>query len=188
MALNLTSKADFKSYAGIKSTNSDDIIDFLIPKVSELVKQYCRRTFVDHWSTAKVEYSNGGFKDFILQETPLIAVASVEQSLDYGQTWTTLAQYDYWVPNGDVITCTGTGVFPQYLRGYKITYTGGFEDVPGDLEIAVLDIINYYMKNDSAVHTHKNANPNTMQVEYISNTQFPAHIKRVLDNYKADYQ
>lgn len=188
MALNLTSKADYKAYAGIKSTNDDAIIDFLIPRISQLVKVYCRRTFVDHWDTPLVQYSDGGFDNIILTETPVINIATVEYSADYGQTYTVLPEYEYWVKDGDLLRATDNrGIFRKAVKGYRVTYTGGFEDVPGDLEVAVLDIINYYMKNDSAIHTHKSANPNSMQVEYISNTQFPAHIRRVLDFYKTDY-
>jgi hypothetical protein len=53
--------------------------------------------------------------------------------------------------------------------------------------MAVMDLITYYRKNDSAVHTHKMANPNSMQVEYIASSNFPAHIKRILDQYTADF-
>lgn len=188
MALNLTTKADYKAYAGIKSTNQDTIIDSLIPKVSDLVKSYCRRTFVDYWNTPKVQTFDGDVKTFILAETPIVAIASVQVSEDYGQTYRDLVEYEEWVQDGDTVrSLYTTGYFPKLIKGYKVTYTAGYEDVPGDLEVAVMDIISYYMKNDSGVHTHKMASPNTMQVQYISDTQFPAHIKRVLDLYMADY-
>ena len=47
---------------GISSTNSDAEIDFLIPKVSDLVKTYCRRTFIDYYDESKTEVFDGGFK------------------------------------------------------------------------------------------------------------------------------
>ncbi len=53
MATDLVTKAEYKTYMGISSTNSDTEIDFLIPKVSDLVKSYCRRTFVDYYISAK---------------------------------------------------------------------------------------------------------------------------------------
>jgi hypothetical protein len=187
MALNLTTKADYKSYVGIKSTNDDAIIELLIPKVSQLVKTYCRRTFVDYWDTPKVEVFDGGLNSVLLKEPPVVQVQSVQVSKDYGQTYTDLVQYTDWVVQGDEVRSLSPGGFEKLINGYKVTYTAGFEDVPGDIEVAVMDIISYYLKNDAAVHTSKNSNPNSMQVQYITGSHFPAHIKRVLDLHVADY-
>ena len=188
MGLNLTTKADYKTYAGIKSTNDDAAIDFIIPKVSDLVKNYCNRTFVDYWETPKVEIFNGGVKSFILAETPIVAITTVQGSTDYGQTYTNLTQYKEWVQeDSTVLSLDATGYFPKLIKGYKVTYTGGYADVPGDLEIAILDLVSYYRKANSAVHSTRDMSPNTTQITYVSGTNFPAHIKRVLDLYKADY-
>ena len=188
MGLNLTTKADYKTYAGIKSTNEDAIIDFIIPKVSDLVKTYCNRTFVDHWETPKIEIFNGGVKKFILAETPVANITSVQGSVDYGQTWTNLTQYIEWVKEDDtILSLDASGYFPKLIRGYKVTYTAGYNDTPQDLEVAVLDLITYYRRHDSAIHSSKSPGTNSVQIEYISTTSLPAHIRRVLDLYKADY-
>ena len=188
MGLNLTSKADYKAYAGIKSTNEDAAIDFIIPKVSDLVKNYCGRTFVDHWETPKTEIFNGGVKRFILAETPLVNITSVQGSTDYGQTWTDLVQYTEWVQEDDtVLSLNASGYFPKWTRGYKVVYTAGYNDVPADLEMAVLDLVTYYRRHDSAVHSSKNVGSNNVQIEYISTTSLPAHIRRILDLYRADF-
>lgn len=188
MALNLTTKADYKTYVGIKSTNEDAIIDFIIPKVSELVKTYCRRSFVDYWDVPKTEFFKGGVSKFILDETPIVNISSVQQSLDYGQTWTNLVQYTDWVLDDySILSLNTTGYFPELINGYKVVYTGGYNDVPNDLEIAVLDLITYYRKNDGAIHSAKAAGSNSVQIEYITTTSLPAHIRRVLDQYVADY-
>jgi hypothetical protein len=188
MGLNLTTKADYKTYAGIKSTNDDAAIDFIIPKVSDLVKSYCNRTFVDYWETPKVEIFNGGVKEFILAETPVVAISSVQGSTDYGQTYTALTQYTEWVLQDNMIlSLDASGYFPKLIKGYKVTYTAGYNDVPNDLELAILDLISYYRKANSAVHSTRDMTPNTAQITYISSTNLPAHIKRVLDLYRADY-
>ena len=188
MGLNLTTKADYKTYAGIKSTNEDAVIDFIIPKVSELVKNYCNRTFVDYWDSPKTEIFNGNVKSFILAETPVATITSVQYSTDYGQNWTNLTQYTDWVKENDTILSLSTdGYFPKLIRGYKVVYTAGYDDVPPDLEIAVLDLITYYRRHDSAIHSPKSPGSNTMQVEYVISTNLPAHIRRVLDLYRADY-
>lgn len=189
MAANLITRAEYKANAGINSTNQDAEIDSLIPKISQLIKTYCRRSFVDYFDEPKIETFNGGFDRLILKETPVVSVSAVEVSEDFGKTYKDLREYEDFVVEEDtdsVVAINSMG-FPKLLKGYKVTYFAGFEKVPEDLKLAALDMISYYMKNDSSVHTHKNANPNTMQVEYISNTQFPAHIRRVLDHYAADY-
>ena len=187
MALNLTTRADYKTYAGIKSTNEDGIIDFLLPKVSQLVKTYCRRTFVDYMDTDKVEVFTGGYDTLILTETPVVSIASVQYSADYGQTYTALTEYTDWVLDNDKILSLATTGFKRAAKGYKVTYRAGYDDVPNDIELAVLDLISYYRRNDGAIHSAKSPGSNSVQIEYISTTSLPAHIRRVLDQYVADY-
>jgi hypothetical protein len=73
------------------------------------------------------------------------------------------------------------------INGYKVSYFAGYEVVPEDLRLAVLDLVTYYRKNDGAIHSTKAPGTNAVQIEYISTTSLPAHIKRVLDFYVADY-
>jgi hypothetical protein len=187
MGLNLTTRADYKTYAGISSTNQDTIIDALIPRVSDFVKNYCKRTFVDNWETAKVEIFDGGFDRIILAENPVRAISTVQYSIDFGQTFTTLTNYTDYVIDGYTVRSTLSSGFPYLLRGYKVTYTGGYEDTPQDLELAILDLLTYYIRNDSAIHSAKNIGSNTVQIEYITSSSLPIHIRRILDQYVADY-
>lgn len=190
MAANLITRAEYKTYVGITSTTSDAEIDLLITNISALVKTYCRQVFVDFFDEAKVEYfSGGGFDRYYLKEYPIVAVASVEYSIDYGATYTALTQYTDWVydPSITAVRAIGPLGFKDTVNGYRVTYTCGYETVPADLKMAVMDLVTYYRKNDSAVHTHKMANPNSMQVEYIASSNFPAHIKRILDLYTVDF-
>lgn len=189
MGLPLVTKAEYKAYAGISSINEDANIDILIPKVSALVKTICRRTFIDYYDDAKVEYFEGGVGFLPLSEYPVVSVASVEQSTDYGNTYTTLTAYtDYAVSKqNDQIVRIGSEPFPILTNGYRVTYTAGFEAIPEDLKLAVLDLIGYYIKNDMAIHSPKAPGTNSVQIEYVTTTNLPAHIKRVLDQYAANY-
>lgn len=188
MGLNLITKAEYKSYVGINSPNEDILIDSLIPKVSQLIKNYCRRTFVDYIDDPKVDQFNGG-EVLYLKEYPVVSVSSVEYSVDYGKTYVALAEYDDWVLNRaeDAIIPTSASIFQILVNGYKVTYTAGYESVPEDLKLAVFDLITYYRKNDSAIHSPKAPGTNSVQIEYITTTSLPAHIRRVLDLYVADY-
>jgi hypothetical protein len=187
MATNLVTKAEYKAYLGITSVNSDAELDFLIPKVSDLVKTYCRRTFIDYYDEAKIEVFDGGFKQIILKETPVVSVNSVAYSADYGKTYSNLVKFTDWVVRDDYVLSLNPGGFPEQINGYKVTYFAGYETVPADLKLAVLDLVEYYSKNNGAVHSTRDITPNTTQITYVASSNFPAAIKRVLDQYMADF-
>jgi hypothetical protein len=190
MATDLITKAEYKQYANITSTNFDTQLDFLIPKVSALIKAYCRRSFVDYVNDAKVEVSAGGYGSKIfLKESPLLAVSGVEYSEDYGNTYTDLVEFtDYAVDLEDSsIYNIPLANWTKLINGYRITYTAGYETLPADLKLAVLDLIKYYLNNDASVHSPKAPGTNSVQIEYITTSNLPAHIKRVLDLYKESW-
>lgn len=183
----LITKSDYKSYMGISSTNQDNVIDFLIPKVSALVKTYCRRTFNDYVSAPKSEYFNGGIPFYQVQEQPIISITGLFYSTDYGQTYTALEELvDFVVDENLILPINGTE-FPYVLKGYKLVYNAGFSPVPDDLTLAVYDLMSYYIKNDAAVNAIKRTNTTSMQIEYITDTALPSNIKRVIDLYISDY-
>ena len=189
MGLNLVTKAEYKAYVGINSTNSDAEIDSLIPKVSELVKNYCRRSFVDYVNDEKLELFSGGDR-FYLKEFPVDKILLLEYSNDYGQNYQELTEFTDWVldkSTDSILPINAQKLFAKAVNGYKVMYNGGFEKIPEDLKLAVMDLITYYIKNEGAIHNTKTPTSNTMQLEYITSTNFPAHIKRVLDLYVADY-
>jgi len=187
MGANLVTLQEYKTHTGITSTNQDAELNAIIPQVSELVKTYCRRSFIDYYDEAKTEIFNGGFKELLLKEVPVVQIISVSQSQNYGQTYEKLVKFTDWVQKDDQIISLSPQGFPEKINGYKVDYFAGYETVPADLKIAILDLMYYYMRSDSAVHSTKSISPNTMQVEYITNTGFPAHIKRILDMYMVDY-
>lgn len=187
MALNLVTLAEYKTYAGITSTKHDTIINFLIPRISQFVKNYCKRTFVDFVDTPRVEIQNGGTPYLLVDEPPILSITSLQYSTDYGQTYTTLTKFTDWVDDNNIIYPISDLEFPKKIRGYKITYSGGYNDVPTDLALAVLDMISYYRSNDGVVNAVKQTNSTSMQIEYISSTSLPAYIRRILDGYVLDY-
>ena len=187
MGLNLVTLAEYKAYVGITSSSQDTVINTIIPKVSELTKSICRRSFIDYVDDTKTETLSGGDTKLVLSEYPLLAVSSVEYSEDYGNTYVSLIEFtDYAVDNedGSIVAITSTG-FPKKVNGYKIAYNAGFSIILEDLKIAVLDLISYYLKSDMAVKSQRNAGSNTVQVEYITKNTLPSHIARVFDLYIA---
>ena len=191
MGLPLITRTEYKAYVGITSPNSDAVIDALIPKVSELVKNYCRRTFIDYVNDSKVETTSGGYgANLLLTEYPVISVTSVGWSEDYGQNYTDLVEFtDYVVEveKGYIVALSASGEWDKCLNGYQVTYTAGYETLPEDLKLAVMDLVTYYIKNDASVHSPKAPGTNSVQIEYITSSAFPAHIRRILDLYKASW-
>jgi len=190
MPSSLVTLAEYKAYVGITSTNQDTAISNIVPKVSDFVKNYCRRTFIDYVTVPKVEIASGGYgSSLFMSEYPLIAVASFQASVDYGQTYTTLVEFtDYVVDKetGTLLSLNEYG-FLKYINGYKITYTAGYQELPGDLKLAVLDLVTYYLKSDMTIHSTKSPGSNSTQIEYITTTALPSHIKRVLDLHMGSY-
>ena len=184
----LITLAEYKAYAGISSDTQDTAIKSIIPKASALAKSICRRTFVDYVNDAKTDVFASGADRVYLKEFPVLAISGVEYSADYGVTYTALTEFtDYVVDleNGLVHFPLWESV-PQLLNAYKITYTAGFEAVPEDLKVAVMDLVKYYLKQDSAVKSQRDAGSNTVQIEYITKNTLPSHIQRVFEIYLAD--
>lgn len=185
MGKNLITRAEYKAYAGLTSTNHDAEIDILVPKVSQFVKSYCRRSLVDFYEETKIEHFNGGTSTFILSETPVIQVIGVAISNTFGRTYTDLVEFADWVLDNDEIVPTTT-MWASKLKGYEVRYTAGYSETPEDLKLAVLDLVSYYRQNDGAVHSSKAPGTNSVQIDFITNVQLPAHIRRILDLYKSN--
>ena len=191
MAKALVTRKEYKDYIGINGTEQDDTIDSLIVSVSELVKSYCRRTFVDYVDDIRTEYFNGGLQRVYLAEYPVIQLLSVEQSIDYGQSYTELTEFtDYALDKetDSLVTLDSTEKFPYYINGYIVSYFGGYETIPEDLKLAIFDLISYYLKNDAVVKNLRVPTTQVMQLEYgPAATNFPSHIARVLNLYKSSW-
>lgn len=185
MGASLVTLTEVKTYLGINSTNQDGTINQLIPQVSEFVKNYCSRSFVDYVNDPKVNVVSGGDFYIYLDESPTISIQSVEYSTDYGVTYTALTDGTDFILDlqHDRLQVIGQSVFPKYINGYKITYYAGYETLPNDLKLSVLDLVAYYLKSDMAVKSAASPGKNSVAVEYIVTARLPAHIARVLDYY-----
>jgi hypothetical protein len=142
---------------------------------------------------SKVEVKSGGTKLY-LEEYPLLSVSNVEYSADFGASFISLVEFTDFVVDLEDSSISRTvwervgkvAEWPKAINGYKITYTAGFEAIPEDLKVACLDLISYYMKSDSAIHSNKAVGSNTLQIEYVTKATLPAHIARILNLYTAN--
>jgi hypothetical protein len=190
---NLIDIDTYKISEAIVSTKDDSRINSLIASVSQLVKTYCGNSIVDHYSSNKVEtFSiNWGTNLVQLTETPLVTIVSVEERDDYSSSYTTVPATEYFADTTlDVVyrvsTNGGKKNWPGGPAAVKITYKAGYPDCPADLQLAVIDLVTYYLKNEhKARQTMQGASiQNNTSSSQRDNVAFPDHIKRVLDLYK----
>lgn len=200
MSQDLITLEEYKEYRGVTSTDKDGKRTLLIRLCSKLVKNYCNRTFVDYVDVDKVEYFDARTDKVVLNETPVISVTHVKTSDDGGVTQTTLtvdsADKDgYFVDaeNDTIYTQVEDVPFLTYVdhphKSLEVSYRAGFvdgdgiADCPIDLKLAMFDLVQYYEDNEKnlqkAIASASVDNPAP-----VTSSDFPAHIKRVLDLYR----
>jgi len=75
----LTSRVNFKEYAGITSTDDDTLIDSLIDRASDNIETFCSRQFMSRDHTEK---HGGGSNSIILNNYPVTAI----ETISYGKS------------------------------------------------------------------------------------------------------
>ena len=198
---NLVTLQQYKDFAGLQGVQKDARINVIISSISQLVKSYCGTSFVDYYSSAKTEYFDilDPLTDRVmLDESPLVAVTSVQERTDQASSYVTLitensdssGKYEYIVDTvSDSIIrtqSTGTKYFPKGRKAVKVVYTAGYSATPADLRLALFDLIKYYLKDERKERmTIAGATvENQVSSSIAGNTGFPDHIKRILDMYK----
>ena len=192
----LVTVAQYKDAEGLRGEKDDDRLAIIVPQVSDLVKKYCGISFIDFYSTDKVEtfsIDDNYTTTIIVSESPLVTVDSVQERASYSGSYETLTttDYEYYVDTeSDAIIRTNKEGNPiPFKRGVgavKITYNAGYSATPEDLKLALFDLVNYYMKDE---HKERRTlggaqlqNQGTSGIR--DNSDFPDHIKRVLDLYR----
>ena len=192
---NLITVEEYKESEGIEKPKDDLRLNYLIPSVSQLVKTYCGNSFVDYYSTNKIDTINIDWDTHIVQltESPVNTIVSVEERDTYEDSYNTLTTtaHEYYLDTAtdSVIRTTGGSSYKNWRRGpgaVRITYTAGYASIPVDLRLAVTDLVTYYLKDE-----HKERRTiagasiqNQASTSQRNNVAFPDHIKRVLDLYK----
>ena len=187
---------EYKNAEGLGSQKDDQRLDIIVPQVSNLAKKYCGTSFIDYYSSGKTEtisIDDNFTSTIIVSESPLIAVSSVKERTSYGGNYDTLttADFEYYVDVAAdaIVRTTKDGNKKAWARGVgsvQITYTAGYAATPSDLKLALFDLVTYYLKDE---HKERRTIAGaTLQNQGTSgvrdNTDFPDHIKRVLDLYR----
>lgn len=179
----------YKTYKNINSTKDDDKHTLIIHAVNAFIEQYCGRVFTGYYDTDKVEYFSSEDTELFPVEIPIVSITSLETSTDNGSTYpTALVEYtDYIIDtNADsIIAINNTFVDatnPQ--NAIKLTYKGGYSKVPKDLEYAAVHLVDYYSDKEYTPRTSLAGNSIDNVIIPDNTARLPAHIRRVLENYR----
>ena len=177
----------YKDIEGISSTK----LDIFVPAVSQLVKNYCGNSIVDYYSVDKVEEFSFNWASHILQltESPLVSVSQVETRDNVTSAYTVLETTKYYIDldTDSIFRVQGTGFrnWPEGAGSVKVTYRAGYASCPADLQLAVADLITYYLRDEhKARQSLSGATRENAESSIRNSPAFPDHIKRVLDLYK----
>lgn len=192
--MNLLTLEEYKAFKGISGFTEDNKITPLITAVSQFIKTYCGRTFVDYYATNLVETFNISWDtSFVtLRETPVVELVSVEERESLADAYVALTSAEFYLdPYLDVVyrvNTNGNG-YTKYKQGpgaVRITYKAGYASCPEDLKLAATDLINYHLKEDfkssRSIGTTSMQGPTSKGI--IGGAALPDHIKRVLDLYR----
>jgi len=187
---------EYKDAEGLRGEKDDDRLAVIVPQVSDLVKKYCGTSFVDYYSSDKVEtftIRDNHTSTIIVSESPLVSVTKVEEREGYSDSYTelTTAKYEYYADIEDdaIIRTNENGNEISWKKGVgavRITYRAGYASTPKDLQLALFDLVNYYIKDE---HKERRSLGGAVQQNQgtsgiRSSSDFPDHIKRVLDLYR----
>lgn len=190
---NLITIDEYKNYKDINSDNYDTIISALIDAVSNLIKEYTGRSFIDYAYTDKVEYFDAtSYPEYYPKEIPIISITSLEYSIDGGVTYTTYVENtDYFVDSEEgIIVSNTTTKYSSFLQtpiGFKsgkLTYTAGYIVAPADLKLAAMDLVEYYRSEEHISRKSMGGASTDNSGSITVNSNLPPHIKRVLDLYR----
>ena len=183
---------EYKDMEGIQNPKDDYNPSQLISSVSQLVKTYCGNTFIDYYSTDKVDTFSIDWDTHLVQltESPVISVSAVETRDSVTSSYQAVTSTNYYLDyNTDTVLYVTGSNYKNWPRGpgaVKVTYRAGYSSLPGDLKLAVIDLITYYYRDEykerKTLAGATVQNPGTSSQD--SSVAFPDHIKRVLDLYK----
>ena len=191
--MNLVTLLEYKENQGISSTKEDVRIDSLITSVSQLVKTYCGQRIIDYYTDPITELHTilPGTYAIQLNEGPVVAITSVEER-SFGGDYILLDETkgDYYLDAGtDMLYRAQATGYKNWAHGpgaVRIIYTGGYQETPEDLKLAIYDLITYYLKDEHKMRRSLSGASidNQGTSSQSQNVGFPDHIKRVLDLYK----
>ena len=192
---NLITVQEFKDAEGMRGDNNDDRLAILVPQVSDLAKKYCGTSFIDYYSSTKTETFNvsDNYTSFVvMSETPITSVTSVKERDNPTSSYETLTNNtDYYIDTASdsIFRVDSDGNRKAFKKGFgavEVVYNAGYSATPSDLKLALFDLVTYYLKDEHKQRMTLGGATvqNQGSAGLRTSTDFPDHIKRVLDLYR----
>lgn len=181
--------ATYKAYKKINSDTEDTKNTNTINAVNTFIEAYTGRVFTTFYAADKVEYFNSIDTELYPAEYPLVSITSLEYSSDAGETHpNALVEFtDYIIDNKNESIIALNSLFADVTHttnALKLTYKAGYDETPKDLELAAVHLTDYY-KDEEYIPRKSMAGTSVDSVIQPDMTaRLPAHIRRVLENYR----
>ena len=198
---------EIKSYLSISSDIHDANLALLANYACAVVESYIGHELA---ASSYTELHDGGYSSIFVDRVPINNVASVleydgnqyvpligpaasDGSLNNTKANANVVQFTWDSETGKVTrdVTDGSGNYPvqltdqikfrNFVKGIKITYNGGYTNMPGDLKLATLDYVKILYKQDFSSSSSFRGESKT-NTELTAN--FPPHIRRVLDLHR----
>ena len=188
---NLITLEEYKEAESISNPKDDIKLSALITSVSQLVKTYCGKSFLDYYTSPKVELFTIEPNTYMVQldESPVVEVVSVEERDGISSAYATLvdgSDYYFEAATDAVVRSDGHIGYRHWKRGpgaVKVTYKAGYEETPADLKLAIIDLVTYYHKDEHKPNKSMSG-ANIQNPMGVNADNFPAHIRRILEMYR----
>jgi hypothetical protein len=165
----------------------DALIEFLINAVSENIERYCNRHFERATYTDLILSAQGG-QELFVPYWPIVSVASIEESLDGGESWQAVPASEYIIfPHKLFRKQLWPSAQGKWIPNVRLTFTAGWvlpkdlnPDLPPDLEFACarLVVLHYKLREKEGLGGESFEG---MTLEF---DRWPADIRAVLDRYR----
>jgi hypothetical protein len=179
----------YKSYKNKNNTADDTKFTLIIDAVNAFIEEYCGRVFTTYYDSDKTEYYNANYSEIFPKEYPIISVTSLEYSSDGGDTYSTaLTEFtDYVIDseNEAIIALNGSFADVTYgINSLKLVYKGGYKQAPKDLVLAAVHLADYYYDEEYIPRKSLAGASTDTIIQPDMTARLPAHIRRVLENYR----
>lgn len=174
----LTTLANVKAWANVKTTDDDALLTRLISAASEYIQTWLNRSFASQ-AYNEVRDGNGNCR-MVFAESPVTAVSSlvvngrpIPASAGFGQ-----AGYSF---DKTMLKLTGY-TFERGIGNVLISYTAGYAATPPEIEQACIDLISLrYKERDRIGHQSKSLAGETVTF-FIKD--MPDSVQTILNNYR----
>jgi len=181
-ANNLCSLEEIKEFYGFTGSQAedDDLIETLIERVTYDFQNYCG---IDSFlADDYVEYVDGnGSRYLFVKNTPINSVASIYEDPDWVWSASSEISSDDYLVNSNYILYKD--IWSAGLSNYKVSYNGGYTEIPLDLkQCAIEEILKKYKRRKDFDVANKSLSDGSalyFDQGYLSSTF------RILSRYRA---